>query len=164
MEERRGARTLFLEANNHKDIGCIRSELLSADYESLGEKKLEDLRLEAYDYVVADLGTDLGSDFGAWRAGLSDAAIGILIGNGAPWKRERFCQAARGIRNTSPSLEWVGLLSLGEKKEALRLSGQLELFVGALGWQPLYEPLSMGGEELFLSLLQGGKKMEERRK
>lgn len=153
LEERRGARTLFLEANNHKDVGYIRKELLSADYESLGERTLGELKLQAYDYIIADLGTDLSFR----RIGQDKGMLGVLVGNGASWRRERFCQAVKGLKKARTEMGWTGLLSLGDRQEALQLSGQLKFQVEALGWQPLYKPLSEQCEELFLSLIRGGR-------
>lgn len=153
LEERRGARTLFLEMNNHKDIACIRKELLAADYESIGSSPVKELEIGSYDYIVVDAGTNLSF----FKAGIPEGAKGVLVGNGAPWKRERFCQAVKGIQALLPEMEWSGLLSLGDKKEAKKLSAELEFPVSVLGWQPLYEPLSETSEDLFLSLIRGGK-------
>lgn len=143
-----------MEMNNHKDIACIRKELLAADYESIGSGQVKEQEIRFYDYIVVDAGTNLGF----FRAGIPEGAKGVLVGNGAPWKRERFCQAVKGIQTLYPEMEWRGLLSLGDKREALKLSDQLKFPVNALGWQPLYEPLSDTGEDLFLSLLRGGRR------
>lgn len=120
----------------------------------MDEDSLGKLRPEIYDYIVADLGTDLSFQKGCLKEG---AAKGVLIGSGAPWKRQRFCRTAEGIKREYPEIEWRGLLSMGDKKEAVWLSKELDFPVGFLGWQPLYEPLTDTGEELFLSLIRGGK-------
>ena len=150
LEERRGARTLFLEVNSHKDICCVKKEILSADYRCLQDENWEEQQIEGYDYVVADLGTDIRF----WQKGLSNQAIGILIGNGAPWRQERFFRAVQGVKSQRTEFTWRGLLSLGSEKEAKSLTRKLGIPIYALGWQPLYKSLSEANEVLFLSLIQ----------
>lgn len=154
LEERRGARTLFLEVNNHRDIQYIQKSRFSADYESLEGRGLEELCLENYDYIIADMGTDLNF----WKKGLPQEARAVLVGSGAPWRQGRFCQAVKGVRQMAPELAWQGVLSLSSQKEARRLTEYLETPVAVLGWQPLHEPLTAACEKVFLSLIQGGRK------
>lgn len=154
LEERRGARTLFLEVNNHGDIRYIQKNRLSADYKSLEYGDFGEFCPEGYDYVIADAGTNLSF----WQKQPPARARAVLVGNGAPWREERFCQAVKGVRRLFPELGWQGVLSLGSEKEACRLAGHLGFPVMALGWQPLYEPLTAVCEEVFLSLVQGGRR------
>ncbi len=150
--EKRGARTLFLEMNHHKDIACVPQGLLSADYHTCTAQETDNLRLENYDYIVADLGTNVTGEI----HGASLEVRGLFIGSGAFWKKKHFCQTAKTLKALRPEVPWHGLLSLGSKEEALSLSQKLSLPVKALGWQPLNEPLTPCGEDLFCSILQGG--------
>lgn len=127
---------------------------MSADYESQGERSLEEFGLENYDYIITDMGTDLNF----WQKGLPQEATVVLVGSGAPWRQERFCQAVKGVRRMAPELAWQGMLSLSSKKEACRVTEYIGAPIAVLGWQPLYEPLTEDCEKVFLSLLQGGRK------